>query len=294
VKNTVNMSTLQTDMATPLAPHTAGETAQNAPARQEQGTPEIANFTTLLSESPVKDKPFVKYLHHWENSFFSFLLAIIIVIVVIKGTRRRRLIPARLQNFLEYIVEAADEFLCDLLGKKNGRRFLPYLGSLFIFILCNNLMGLIPLFKSPTSSFRTTVALGIITFFYVQYVAIRANGVLGYLYHLAGTPRDVIGWLIVPLILPLHIVEELAKPLTLSLRLFGNILGEDTLLGAFVMLGITVAGLMGLKGIPIGVPLQFPFFFLATLTSIIQAMVFAVLATTYILLVLPHEEEQSS
>jgi F-type H+-transporting ATPase subunit a len=244
----------------------------------------------VLSKSALKDNPVVKYLHHWENPFFSFFIVTLIIIVVIKGTRRRRLIPGRLQNFLEFIVETFDNFLTDILGKKNGRRFLPFVGSLFIFIFVNNVLGLIPLFKSPTSSFRTTVALGIITFFYVQYIAVTENGVLGYVYHLAGSPKGVIGWLIVPLMFPLHIIEELAKPFSLSLRLFGNILGEDTLIGAFVMLGILVAGLIGFRDVPVGLPLQFPFYFLALLTSTIQAMVFALLATVYILLVLPHEE----
>jgi F-type H+-transporting ATPase subunit a len=286
------MSQLQTQSQTTT--HTqilTGGAQQQAPPHEGAAPPEIANVISVLEKSPLKDSPFVRNLYHWENSFFTFFLVIVISIVVIKGTRRRRLIPAGLQNFIEFVVESLDNFLSDVLGKNNARRFLPYLGSLFIFILANNLLGLVPLFKSPTSSFRTTVALGIITFFYVQYTALRTNGVLGYLYHLAGSPQGVIGWAIVPLMFPMHIIEELAKPFSLSLRLFGNVLGEDTLLGAFVLLGITIAGLIGLKGVPVGVPLQFPFFFLAVLTGTIQAMVFALLATVYILLVLPHDEE---
>jgi F-type H+-transporting ATPase subunit a len=285
------MSQLQTQSQTTTHTQVLTGGAQQAPPHEGASPPEIANVISVLEKSPLKDSPFVRNLYRWENSFFTFFLVIVISIVVIKGTRRRRLIPAGLQNFIEFVVESLDNFLSDVLGKNNARRFLPYLGSLFIFILANNLLGLVPLFKSPTSSFRTTVALGIITFFYVQYTALRTNGVLGYLYHLAGSPQGVIGWAIVPLMFPMHIIEELAKPFSLSLRLFGNVLGEDTLLGAFVLLGITIAGLIGLKGVPVGVPLQFPFFFLAVLTGTIQAMVFALLATVYILLVLPHDEE---
>jgi F-type H+-transporting ATPase subunit a len=285
------MSQLQTQSETPTHAQIPDGGGQQAPPHEGASAPEIANVISVLEKTPLKDTAFVRNLYRWENSFFTFFLVIVISIIVIKGTRRRRLIPAGLQNFIEFVVESLDNFLSDVLGKNNARRFLPYLGSLFIFILANNLLGLVPLFKSPTSSFRTTVALGIITFFYVQYTAVRTNGVFGYLYHLAGSPQGAIGWAIVPLMFPMHIIEELAKPFSLSLRLFGNVLGEDTLLGAFVLLGITIAGLIGLKGVPVGVPLQFPFFFLAVLTGTIQAMVFALLATVYILLVLPHDEE---
>ena len=119
-----------------------------------------------------------------------------------------------------------------------------------------------PFMKSSTVSYRTTIALALCTFFYVQYVAITKLGVLGYLDHLAGEPRDVIGWCMVPLMLPMHIIQELlAKPLSLSLRLFGNVLGEDILIGTFVGMGIAVVGAIGLQAIPIGLPIQiFPFF----------------------------------
>jgi F-type H+-transporting ATPase subunit a len=88
---------------------------------------------------------------------------------------------------------------------------------------------------------------------------------------------------------PIHIVEELAKPLSLSLRLFGNITGEDVLLYIFVGLGISIIGFLHL---PIGIPLQIPFIFLAILTSFIQALVFALLSTIYFALMFPHEEEE--
>jgi F-type H+-transporting ATPase subunit a len=133
--------------------------------------------------------------------------------------------------------------------------------------------------KSPTSSLNTTVALAVTVFFYVQWTGLRENGILGYLDHLMGSPRDLAGWVMVPLNLPLHILEEFIKPLSLSLRLFGNILGEDSLIAAFVGLGIAALAFFHL---PFGLPLQFPFLMLAMLTGTIQAVVFSLLSTNYI------------
>ena len=90
------------------------------------------------------------------------------------------MIPGRMQNAIEFIVETFESLICGILGKKHGRRFLPFLGSLFIFIILNNYMGLVPLFKAPTSSPITTFALAICVFLYVQFVGIqffsRRNG----------------------------------------------------------------------------------------------------------------------
>ena len=112
-------------------------------------------------------------------------------------------------------------------------------------------------------------------------------GLVGYFDHMAGSPRTVIGWAMVPLMLPIHLMGELAKPISLACRLFGNIFGEDMLLVAFVTLGITT---LSFSHLPIGLPLQLPFLLLALLTSTLQALVFTVLSTIYFLLMLPHEE----
>ena len=96
----------------------------------------------------------------------------------------------------------------------------------------------------------------------------------------------MIGWILVPLMFPLHVIGELAKPLSLSLRLFGNIFGEDSLIAVFATLGVLAISFLH---IPIGVPFQVPFVFLALLTGTIQALVFTLLSTIYFALVLPHE-----
>ena len=150
-----------------------------------------------------------------------------------------------------------------------------------------NLFGIIWLMDSPTSNLNVTFALGITVFVYVQYVGIRSLGIVGYVDHLLGQPRNVTGWALVPLMLPIHVLGELAKPISLSCRLFGNIFGEDMLMVGFAMLGI---GMLSFANVPAGIPLHAIFFPLQLLTSTLQAFVFTVLTTIYILLMLPHDD----
>jgi len=252
-----------------------------------EGAPELPNFITLLY-SKYGEIAFVHFLHVWENVVFSLIIILILGLLAYFSSRRKAFHPGKLQNFTEMAVEGLDNFICGILGPM-GRKFTPFLGTLFIYILCMNFLGLIPGMKSPSSSLNTTVALAICVFLYVQFTGIKNLGLLGYIDHLAGNPRDFITWVLVPINLPIHIIGELAKPLSLSLRLFGNITGEDILIAVFVGLGVMAFSFVNL---PVGLPLQVPFIFLALLTGTIQALVFTLLSTIYFLLMLPHEEEK--
>ena len=253
--------------------------------KAQEGLKELSNWITFLSEKG-HGTPWVDFLHRWENVAFSWVIALSLVIVAFLGTRKRKDIPGPFQNFLEAIVEGLEKFVTDVLGER-GKKFVPFIGTLFLYILCQNLIGVVPGMKAPTSSLNTTVALAVTVFFYVQMTGLKENGLFGYIDHLMGSPRDLVGWIMVPMNLPLHILEEFIKPLSLSLRLFGNILGEDSLIAAFVTLGIAA---LAFFHIPVGLPLQFPFLMLAMLTGTIQAVVFTILSTIYISLMLPHEE----
>jgi len=257
---------------------------ENAGAGPE-GPPELPNIITLIYDK-FSSMPFAQFLHHWENVFFSLLIAVFLGVLSYFASRKPKLVPGGLQNFLEMVVEGISNFVCGILGEE-GKNYVPFLGTLFIYIFCMNMFGLIPGMKSPSSSINTTAALAITVFIYVQYTGIRKLGILGYIDHFAGRPRDLAGILLVPLMFPLHIITELAKPLSLSVRLFGNVLGEDVLIAVFVGLGISIVGFLKL---PLGIPLHFPFVFLAILTGAIQALVFSVLSTIYFLMMFPHEE----
>ena len=148
--------------------------------------------------------------------------------------------------------------------------------------------AMVPFLKSPSTSLNTTFALAVCVFVYVQYIGITRNGLAGYLYHFAGQPKDAIGWGSAVLLFPLEVMGEFIKPISLSCRLFGNILGEDILLAVFVGLGVTT---LSFVHSPIGLPLQLPFLVLSSLFGLVQGLVFALLTTVYIVMMLPHDHE---
>jgi F-type H+-transporting ATPase subunit a len=261
------------------------ELAKQAAEKAQEGAPELPNFITLLYHKFGK-VAFVGFMHHYENVIFSWGVAILLCAIAYLTYRKRSILPGSMQNVVELLVEALDNFVCGILGPQ-GRKFTPFLGTLFIYILSMNFLGLVPGMKSPTANLNQTLALALCVFFYVQYTGIRSLGLKGYLHHMAGSPSDVVTWLLVPLNIPIHIIEELAKPMSLSLRLFGNITGEDVLIAVFVGLGVSALSFLHL---PVGIPFEIPFIFLALLTGTIQALVFTLLSTIYFSMMLPHEE----
>ncbi len=226
------------------------------------------------------------WAYEWINIIYAFAIAIFFIIVATRVYAKRQMIPGPFQNAIEMLVEGMYNFLYTILGKE-ARRYTPYLGTLFFYILLMNFMGIIPLGHAPSTNLNITASLAICTFFYAQYTGVKRLGLVGYFDHLAGQPRDLISWCLVPLMFPMHIIGELAKPLSLALRLFGNITGEDVLVAAFVGLGVMA---LAFVGSPIGLPFNVPFILLGLLLSTIQALVFTLLSTIYILMMLPHEE----
>lgn len=269
-----------------------GEPAESAHEADEPVT-ELPNFLHILKVyfggPSERAANWIDYLDAWSGPFFAVAILLLISILMLRGASKREMLPGRFQNLIEYVVEGFYNFVHGILGS-HARQFAPFLGTLFLYIWFMNLAGLVPLLKAPTSAFETTLALAIVVFLYVQITGFRQLGVGGYLYHLVGSPRDVMGWCMVPLMLPLHIIGELAKPISLSLRLFGNIMGEDVLIAVFTWLGVlTLAAI----GSPVGIPFEFPFIFLGLLLSTIQALVFTLLSTIYFSQMLPHEEEHA-
>lgn len=225
------------------------------------------------------------FLQKWENLIFSLCIATVISVFFYFGTKKKALLPSGLQNFCELIIEHIRNMLKEILGS-DADKYLPFLGTLFIYILTMNLWGLIPLMKSPSSSLSITAAFAITVFCYVQFLNIRNMGILGFLYHLAGSPKNLVGWLIAPFILPLELLTQLARPVTLALRLCGNMLGEHILIAVFALMGIIWLTTLAF---PLAIPVQIPIIFLALLTGFMQALVFTVLSTVYILLSIPKE-----
>lgn len=179
------------------------------------------------------------------------------------GTRNLTLIPHGFQVILEEFVEALDTFLRGIVGEKNAIELVPFFSTVFIYITVSNLLGMIPGFKSPTSIFSNCVGMALIIFVMTHYCGFKHNG-FGYIKHFIGDP-----WWMGPIFFPIHVIGEISRPLSLSLRLFGNIMGEDV-----AVLIITVVLF------PLVIPI--PMFFLMMITSLIQALVFTILAGIYV------------
>jgi len=259
------------------------------PHAVEHAVHELPNWITLITKF-IHNPRVVDFLHEWEGMIWALGIATMIIIIARLAARNPQMVPGRLQNIVEMVVEGLSNFIIGVLGPE-GRRYVPFLGSLFIYILAMNLAGAFPLGHSPTSSPNTTVALALCVFVYVHYIGFTRNGPVGYIKHLAGNPKSGVEWAFVPLMLPIHVIGEIARPVSLSLRLFGNVTGEDVLLFAFCSLGVTTLSFIDS---PVGIPFQVPFILLAFMTSFIQALVFTLLSTIYILLWLPHEHAEEA
>lgn len=258
----------------------ANALTQHASAHTEAH--ELPNLITFLDRH-FPDSVFVQFLQHWENILFSLAVAALISFVAIRAAHRQSLIPRGLQNFVEAIVEFVENFVTGILGEQ-GRRHVPFLGTIFIYILLMNWSGLVPFMKSPTSRWSVTLALALFTMVYIQVSGIRAMGLAHYLKHMAGNPSNLFGIVLIPLMLVLNLILDIgAVPFSLSLRLFANISSEDRLLLNFADLALTSNFL--------SFPLQLFANILAIVFSLVQAFVFMLLSTVYLSLITPQGGE---
>jgi F-type H+-transporting ATPase subunit a len=170
--------------------------------------------------------------------------------------------PGKIQQMMELTVGFLNSQLEEIVGH-GSRKFLPMVGTLGVFILFMNLIGMIPGFLSPTSNINVTAGCAITVFLYYNYVGFKHNGVLKYLKQFAGPV-----WWLSPLMIPIEIISQLARPFSLSVRLFANIFGEDLIILVFFGL------------LPLILPL--PIMALSLFTSFLQAFIFMVLTMIYL------------
>ena len=255
---------------------------------KEGGEAHLPNWITMAMDY-LPDNAVVRWMHDNEYLVFAWLAGVVFLVLTFVSMKRDAKVPGHIQNGIEWVVESMEDVCGGMLGKHLPKYF-PFIMAIFFYILMMNLVGIIPGFKSSTSSLDVTLALALVTFLFVQVSGIINLGPLGYLDHLAGSPRDAVGFAMLPVMIPVHLLGELVKPVSLSCRLFGNIFGEDTLIVVFVgvaayclkasLLALAVPPMAGITAL---------FMLLQTLTAIVQALIFSLLTTVYLYMMLPHE-----
>ena len=205
---------------------------------------------------------------HGQVFLTSWFVIAVLVVVSILGTSKIQRIPSGMQNFMEYALEFIRDLAKNQIGEKEYRPWVPFIGTLFLFIFVSNWSGALSPWKliklpsgewgAPTADINTTVAFALLTSLAYFYAGLSKSG-LGYFAHYVEP---------VPFMLPFKIIEDFTKPLSLSFRLFGNILADELVVGVLVLL------------VPLFVPL--PVMVLGLFTSAIQALIFATLAAAYI------------
>lgn len=224
------------------------------------------------------------FTHDWINHknvhIFSAGLVVLFLIVATLLVHRKlkrveeRVIPdskTTLVNIFEMAVESLMGLMEGIMGH-DAKKYFPLIGSIFIYIFLCNIMGLIPGFLPPTDNINTNLAISLTVFVYYNVMGIRSHGLVPYLKHFMGP----VLWL-GPLMVVVELIGHCVRPVSLSLRLLGNITGDHMVLGIFSNL----------------TPVLVPVIFLALglFVSFIQAFVFSLLSTIYISLATAHEEE---
>lgn len=213
--------------------------------------------TELGLDSAVINGQTVEFKH----IFYTWVAMAILIVVGLVVKRKLKMVPTGTQNLLETIVGGLEDFVINNMGEA-GRRYVPMLCGIFFFILCMNLMGLVPGFDAPTANLNTTASMAVFIFLYYNFLGLKSWGPK-YIKHFMG-PMPVL----VPLMLPVELVSHLARPVSLALRLFGNIRGEELVLVIFFTL------------VPLFATL--PVYFLFGLAKTLQAFIFFLLAMLYI------------
>ncbi len=205
---------------------------------------------------------------HGQVFLTSWFVIAALVLISVLASRKVERIPGGLQNLMEYALEFIRDLAKNQIGEKEYRPWVPFVGTLFLFIFVSNWSGALVPWKlihlpsgelaAPTNDINTTVALALLTSLAYFYAGLRKRGLGYFLKYIEPTP----------ILLPINILEDFTKPLSLSFRLFGNILADELVVAVLVLL------------VPLFVPL--PVMILGLFTSAIQALIFATLAAAYI------------
>ena len=255
--------------------------AQQANAELQQKAASGAKLTE--AEQKELDEG-VHYVAKYDFLLYTPLLWILLAVAFIGAARKATIRPtgkaASLRNTLEAALEAFQDYLIGVMGNDLARRYTPLIASFFFTILVSNWLGLVPGLLSPSAQPAIPIAMAIVGFLAVHVIAIKESGLKTWFMHFVGEPI----WL-APLNFPLHIVGELIKPLSLSLRLLCNVFGEEAVVATLAALAIAFLP----AWLPI--PFQIPMLLLGTFFGFLQALVFSTLLAIYLSIFLEHHGE---
>jgi F-type H+-transporting ATPase subunit a len=194
---------------------------------------------------------------------YTWFVMVVLIVLSFVATRRLEIYPGKLQNVMEVVVDGVRNLVTENMGEK-GMNFFPLMATMTLFILLSNLLGLVPGFDSPTANLNTNLAMALIVFFLTHIVGVKVHG--------AKYVKQFLGpvWWMSPLMLPIELLSHIFRPVTLSVRLFGNMIGGHILLGVVLLL------------VPFLIPI--PVYALKLLICFIQTLVFVMLSMIYIVL----------
>jgi F-type H+-transporting ATPase subunit a len=204
-------------------------------------------------------------LGHFANAYphiiYSWVAILLLIVLGSLATRNLGLIPTKMQNIFEILIKGLEDFMVDLTGEE-GRWFFPLVATLFIYIFTCNLIGLVPGFYPPTASINTTLSCALVVFIFTHFIGIKYHGIK-YIKHFIGPV-----WWLIPIILPIEIIGHVARVLSLTFRLYGNMMGHELVLGILFMLAGAFFAPM-------------PIMAMGIFVSFVQAFVFFMLSVMY-------------
>jgi F-type H+-transporting ATPase subunit a len=206
------------------------------------------------------------FAHHYPHVIYTWFVMLILIVFGLLATRGISMVPTKGQNFFEIIIDGMEQFTIDITGE-DGRPYFPILATVFIYIFTCNIIGLMPGLFPPTASLNTTLSIAIPIFIMTHVIGVKTHGA-SYIKQFTGPI-----WWLAPLMLVLEIIGHLARIMSLSIRLFGNMMGKELVLSILFMLA-------GAFFAPL------PMLALGVLVSLIQAFVFYLLSTMYFTLAL--------
>ncbi len=209
-----------------------------------------------------------EFAHANVHVIYSWFVMILLIVCGILATKSLTMIPGKMQNVFELIVSGMEEFMVEITGEE-GRWLLPVVGTVFLYVFACNLIGLLPGFFPPTASLNTTASCALVVVVLTHIVGVKYHGAK-YIKHFLGPV-----WWMIPIIFPIEVIGHLARILSLSFRLFGNMMGHELVLGIlFFLAGAFFAPL--------------PIMALGIFVALVQAFVFFLLSIMYITAAMEH------